>query len=247
MAEVNIVLNGKGGIGKSFVSWVLAQFKKSIFADVKCFDVDPVNASFAKNKALNVTHLNITAESDTEISKRKFDDLFNMVLSSPSDGCFVIDVGASTFMPLISYIHEAGLLKLLTDEGHSVFLHVPIVGGQAFLESVRGLKYIQDIQDFSGRIVIWENEYFGKISSEQLAGKKLLDIAAIKAFSERIAGVVKITYRGTTDTFAGDMGFITSRHLTFSEALESPEIGIISKSRIKRIRDDLFNQISAIQ
>lgn len=246
MSEINIVLIGKGGVGKTFVSWVLAQFKKSVFTDVRCFDVDPVNASFSKIRALNVTRLKITKDSGSEISKRKFDDLFNEILTTQSD-CYVIDIGASTFLPLIAYIHETSLLKILTDEGHSVFLHVPIVGGQAFEETIRGLNAIQKIPDFAGRIVIWENEYFGQITSEQLDGKNLLDIVTIKKFIERIAGVVKIPYLSDSDTFAKDMKEITTQNLTFDEANEFFSKNVMVRSRIQRLRNNLFNQISAIK
>ena len=53
MKQIHFVLQGKGGVGKSFISAILAQFiaKNS---EVMCYDTDPVNQTFAAFKALNV-------------------------------------------------------------------------------------------------------------------------------------------------------------------------------------------------
>jgi CO dehydrogenase nickel-insertion accessory protein CooC1 len=40
---VHLVLQGKGGVGKSFVAAILAQYFKTKTAQVHCLDTDPVN------------------------------------------------------------------------------------------------------------------------------------------------------------------------------------------------------------
>jgi cellulose biosynthesis protein BcsQ len=57
MAKINVVLQGKGGVGKSFIAATLAQYKINKGHEPLCIDTDPVNATFAGYKALNVTRL----------------------------------------------------------------------------------------------------------------------------------------------------------------------------------------------
>jgi CO dehydrogenase nickel-insertion accessory protein CooC1 len=56
---VHLVLQGKGGVGKSFVSAILAQYLRSKSATLHCLDTDPVNATFAQYAQLKAEHVNI--------------------------------------------------------------------------------------------------------------------------------------------------------------------------------------------
>jgi MinD-like ATPase involved in chromosome partitioning or flagellar assembly len=53
--QVHLVLQGKGGVGKSFVSAVLGQYFHARKGALHCFDTDPVNATFAQYH-LNSAH-----------------------------------------------------------------------------------------------------------------------------------------------------------------------------------------------
>lgn len=44
MAKIHMVLQGKGGVGKSFIATVIAQYKRSKGQQPLCIDTDPVNA-----------------------------------------------------------------------------------------------------------------------------------------------------------------------------------------------------------
>ena len=49
-ADVHLVLNGKGGVGKSLVATWLAEFLISHRRTVCCIDGDPVNRSLSQYK-----------------------------------------------------------------------------------------------------------------------------------------------------------------------------------------------------
>jgi CO dehydrogenase nickel-insertion accessory protein CooC1 len=59
MSKIHIILQGKGGVGKSLIAAVLAQYKTSKGQNPLCIDTDPVNATFNGFKALNVQRLQI--------------------------------------------------------------------------------------------------------------------------------------------------------------------------------------------
>ena len=49
-----MILQGKGGVGKSFIAATIAQYKASKGQKPLCIDTDPVNSTFHGYKALTV-------------------------------------------------------------------------------------------------------------------------------------------------------------------------------------------------
>ena len=77
MSTVHLILQGKGGVGKSFIAALLAQYLQERGVAVHCFDADPVNSTLAGFPALNTTKLDLIESSDKgrRINPRRFDDL----------------------------------------------------------------------------------------------------------------------------------------------------------------------------
>ena len=92
MKTVHITLQGKGGIGKSFVSLMLAQYLKQHDPGVLCLDTDPVNATFSSFPALNVCSIALL-ESNNMINERHFDDMMEQILNANCN--VVVDNGAT--------------------------------------------------------------------------------------------------------------------------------------------------------
>lgn len=107
--KVNIVLQGKGGVGKSFIASVMAQYYYSKNKTPLCIDTDPVNATFHGFKALNVKRLDLM--EDDEIDPHKFDSLIDLISKSKTD--VIIDNGASTFVALSHYLISNRIPALL--------------------------------------------------------------------------------------------------------------------------------------
>ena len=73
-ADVHLVLNGKGGVGKSLVATWLAEFLISRGLSVRCIDGDPVNRSLNQYKALGAESLDL-ANDDGLIQRARYDAL----------------------------------------------------------------------------------------------------------------------------------------------------------------------------
>jgi cellulose biosynthesis protein BcsQ len=134
MAKIHMVLQGKGGVGKSFIASItctalLRQEKRYVL----CIDTDPVNATFLGFKKLNVKKLDLM-EGD-EIDPRKFDNLVELISKSKSD--VVIDNGASTFVALSHYLISNHIPALLKEMGHELIVHTVITGGQALIRYIK--------------------------------------------------------------------------------------------------------------
>jgi len=99
--NLHISLNGKGGVGKSYISALLMQYIQDKNGNINGIDTDPSNRTLADIKSLDVMSLELM--QDNQISVAKFDDL-TMYLLELKDKDVVIDVGATTFLPLVNYL-----------------------------------------------------------------------------------------------------------------------------------------------
>jgi adenylylsulfate kinase-like enzyme len=101
--DVHLVLNGQGGVGNSFVATWLAEFLIGRGRSVRCIDGDPVNRSLNQYKALGAESLDLVND-DGLIERARYDALIERFATS---GAFVVDSGATAFLPFWSYILES--------------------------------------------------------------------------------------------------------------------------------------------
>ena len=59
---IHLILQGKGGVGKSVIASWLAEFLISRGRQVRCIDGDPVNRSLSQYKALGAENLDLVNE-----------------------------------------------------------------------------------------------------------------------------------------------------------------------------------------
>lgn len=83
MSNIHLILQGKGGAGKSYVAVLLAQYLQSKNREILCADTDPVNATFTKYASLNVASVKIAENGN--IIQRKFDPLMETILAVDKD------------------------------------------------------------------------------------------------------------------------------------------------------------------
>ena len=106
MKKVHITLQGKGGIGKSFASIVLAQYIKQHDPDVLCLDTDPVNATFSSFPGLHVCSIALLERNNT-INERHFDEMMEQIIKA--DRNVVVDNGAASYVPVHVPDRERGV------------------------------------------------------------------------------------------------------------------------------------------
>lgn len=235
MAKIHITMQGKGGVGKSFVSATTAQYKFNKAQSPLCIDTDPINATFHGFKSLKVERLNIM-EGD-EINPRHFDVLIEKIANTQDD--VIIDNGASSFVPLSHYLITNQVPTLLKGLGHELIIHTVITGGQALLDTINGFAQLVNQFPEDVRYVVWLNPYWGKIESE---GKSFEQLKVYKETKDRIAAIINIPHL-KEETFGHDLSNMLQQKITFNEAIDSPERNIMTRQRLKLIRDQLFSQI----
>jgi hypothetical protein len=234
---IHLSLQGKGGVGKSLVASILAQYFQARDKKIHCIDTDPVNRTLFQYTALNVTRLELLR--DGSIDARGFDTLMELLLTD--DTTFVVDNGASTFIPLWNYMLENSVLDVLSAAGKRLYVHTVITGGQALLDTLLGFKSLAG-STADQNIIVWLNEYFGRIERD---GKKFEEMSAYRESKDKIFGFVHLPKRNQ-DTFGRDLEEAISQKLTLGEAIKDGPFSIMSKQHLKMMQRDWFEQLDRL-
>ena len=144
------------------------------------------------------------------------------------------------FRLLMNYMAENDTANALAEEGVRLVFHVPLDGGQALTECVKGLDKI--LEKHNADVIVWLNEHNGKI---ELKGKTFKEFSVYKANQERILGIVKIESLAA-DTYGKDITTMTEMNLTFEEVKVSPEFRFAEKRRLNMVKESIFSQLDAI-
>ena len=235
MAKVHIILQGKGGVGKSVSAAILAQYSTEKGNDPTCIDTDPVNATFHGYKALNVKRLQIM-EAD-EINPRSFDTLVEMIAEAKGD--VIIDNGASSFVPLSHFLISNQVPARLAEMGHELVVHTVVTGGQALLDTVSGFNQL--VSQFPGEalFVVWLNPFWGPIEHE---GKGFEQMKAYTTNKARVSALIQLPAL-KKETYGRDLGDMLQERLTFNEAIAQESLTIMTRQRLKIIKGQIYSQL----
>ena len=230
-----MVLQGKGGVGKSLIAAILAQYNVSKGKQPLCIDTDPVNATFHGFKALNVKRLQIM--DGDEINPRHFDSLVELIAPSAVD--VIIDNGASSFVPLSHYLISNQVPALLQEMGHELVVHTVITGSQALTDTVNGFAQLATQFPAESSFIVWLNPYWGAIEYE---GKSFEQMKAYINNKSRVTAIIKMPTL-KEETYGRDLADMLQEHLTFDEALANSALTIMTRQRLKIVKSALFAQL----
>lgn len=242
MNNIHLILQGKGGVGKSLIAVLLAQYLQSKGEKIICADTDPVNKTFTMYPSLDVAHIEIAEKGN--VIQAKFDNLMNMILENDSD--FIVDNGASTFMPLTRYLAENDVYQVMSESGKKIYIHSVLTGGQALNDTYNGFADLLSKVNQFAKIVVWENEFWGKVlyeGSHRITSTKLYKEADK---DKKIAGIVNIVDRSQSDTFVGDMKKMTSKNMTLNDVMNSTEFTLWEKNRLKKLVEAVFAELDKV-
>jgi hypothetical protein len=223
MALINMTLQGKGGVGKSYVASLLAQYYSKNCVLPLCFDTDPVNKTFAGFTAFSVESVRLGENAD-EVNPRYFDPLLERIIQADADAAVVIDNGSATFLPLLNYMYENDAIRLMQESGHDVRIHSVLTGGQAMADTLKGLAATFD-RFPTVQVVVWLNEYFGPVAKLFLSSRLYTD------HEGQIHGLVHLP-DVRRETFGHDIETMLKARQTFDEAVVSPEVNLMARQRL---------------
>jgi hypothetical protein len=235
---VHLVLQGKGGIGKSVIASWLAEYLIKRGKKVRCIDGDPVNRSLTQYKYLNVEKLDLINEEGL-IVRARYDDLLQRFATE--DGVFVLDSGATAFLPLWSYLVESEVIRVLKDMDRPVFVHCVVSGGEMLSDSLLGFDTLASSTP-DRNMIVWINEYFGPVKRD---GKSFDQMNVFQKHADKVLGAIGIPQR-SPDTFGATLLLMREKKLTFEEATHSEQFMLAQKSRLQIVQRDLFEQLDRL-
>lgn len=237
MHTVHCVLQGKGGVGKSFVSTLLAQYLMSREQPVLCIDTDPINATFTTYNALTAQHLRLM--HDETFDYEAFDALLMRLLDAQSP--VVIDNGAASFGAMVAALADNAAATLLAEHGKALLLHSVIAGADNLADTVHGFDHTAERLPAPTPIIVWLNAYHGPVRH---AGKGFEQMQAYERHQGRIQGVVHLHKH--KPHFEADLHLMLQHRLTFDQTMTSAAFNVLQKSRLKRLQTAYFNQLAVV-
>jgi len=236
--SVHFVLQGKGGIGKTLVSSWLAQWIEERFPKtLEAYDTDQENTTFANYKALNVKLIDVM-NPDRTINRKMFDSMLLEVFASKKN--IVIDNGANTFSPLMSYLMENDFIDLMLESGKRVYIHTIIGGGDNLKDTTAG--FVSLAKQTNCPMIIWLNENASWGTTENF-----IESETFTENSANVRGVVLLQGRNS-DTFGDDIRRMNKARLTLKEVMASEtEFNILEKSRLGSVVRDVFGKLDEVE
>ena len=237
--NLHISLNGKGGVGKSYISALLMQYIQDKKGSIVGVDTDANNRTLADIKSLDVMSLELM--QDNQISVAKFDDL-TMYLLELKDKDVVMDAGATTFLPLVNYLLESDIINLILSNQYNIVLHIPVVGGEAMSDTLNGLEQLIEAFKGSCTYIVWANEHFGKLTDKD--GKHFEEMEAYTKNKKHIHGLVYLPKNPELITLAIEK--MKKSKATFDDILKDASFNILDKSRIGIVKKDIWGKLDLV-
>jgi DNA polymerase III delta prime subunit len=236
--SAHFILQGKGGVGKSLVASLLAQYLVDQKRLESCFDTDPVNGSLQTIPALKAQPIALLA--DDTLNVQAVDRLVEAIVQAKAD--IVVDNGAASFLPFSRYLVENDIPTVLREHATTMVLHTVVTGGGNGMDTLKGLDAL--VRHFApgAEIVVWINEFFGAARFEGT------DFETTNVYREHRAHIRGLVHLRKLDPvmFAPNLARMLERHMTFTEAAVSSEFMLMEKSRLFRIKSEIWNQLTTV-
>ncbi|EDC2614140.1 hypothetical protein GAD39_17940 [Salmonella enterica] len=239
--QVHIILQGKGGCGKSLVGTILAQyFKLHKGRNIEAFDLDQVNTTLSQYKNLDVKHIRITEKDNiNEINQRLLDGFIQAIIESDAE-TIIVDTGSNTFLNLLDYLIQNQIFDLFYSFQITPVIHTVIVGSGDYNDTLHGAKTI--IENLSVPVVVWVNEYYGEVierlQSSEISSDKYTHANTIAAFM--------LLPKLNTKLQGKDLEIFITNRLTIPEIETCKDLSLVAKIRVRKIFADYFNDLDKI-
>jgi len=233
--NVFFTMQGKGGIGNTYVSYLLAQYLAENKEKPLCIDTDQVTHSLASYKALNVKVVDLF--ENNRIKARKFDKIIDLIMESETD-C-IIDVGSSNFTETTAYLLENEIFKYLHENDLQTYINMSLVGGKETDDTLKVMAYVFQHYSEYTKSFIWVNPHFAPID---LGGKTITNVGVYKNNIETIQGVIHLPEKSETEE--EDILELTKSNLTFDEYINNSSVGRMPAQRAKNIKRKTWDAIT---
>jgi cellulose biosynthesis protein BcsQ len=233
-----MAMGAKGGIGKSFIAALMAQYLIDNVVDCKpiCIDLDFKNKTFSRYAGLDVNLLDV--ESNGDIDKSKFDVFINRIDSANPDDIMIVDTGSNIYLALTDYLNSNAVLDLLVDMGNTIVMHVPVMSGADMFPTLNTLNELARFTPSAVKVAVWINQKNGRV---EYNGKTFEESETYEELQSRISTVCYIPlWRPDMQV---NVVAMLEEAITFKAALQSPSYDLMGRQRLKMAQRYLYTAI----
>lgn len=255
---VHIVLQGKGGAGKSFCAILMAQFFRSeIDSKTLLLDLDPLNPSLFSMKGLKAEQMDLIDKETDDIDTTKWDEVIQKLYSTKANN-IIIDTGTNSFIPFISYMKTNAVISMLDGLGIDVVFHFVIMGGQSQDDCTKltaefAIQILAahedmnpDFYDDFKPLVIWLNPIPSKLAWDN-PENSFYETPEYQSMKWVVKAVINLPYYQAKNHMPLHEQIVKmlKNHQTFDEyyASCSDDINIVFKHRMNMAQKTIFNHI----
>jgi hypothetical protein len=221
--QFNAIINGKGGVGKSFFTVNFVQYLKDQDITHIAVDTDNENSTL---KRFHPEALFLDIEDPTEI-----DSVFAMLGKSD---LVIMDCRAASTDIFLDYFDEVRIFDLLKSVDASLNLIMPVNHETDSLEQIRN---ISDRLNHNARYLIVKNEALsGRFANYEQSNTRtrLLEELAAK----------EITMPKLYDWLVADL----NRHdMTISAAIKNPAFDFFNKQRLQNWQHGFYDELESVR
>ena len=235
MRKLHFTLGDKGGIGKSFIAALMAQYIRENVVDVKpiCIDMDMKNRTLSRYSELGVELIDVRTEGD--IDRSKFDLMVNRIDNAGEDDVIIVDVGGNIYISLTDYMRVNEAYEMIAARGVEILLHVPIVGGGDMFPTLKTLDEVVANTPSDVMIAVWINQKNGKVEYQ---GKVFEESDRFLDYQDRIRNVTYIPlWRPDMQV---NVAAMLEEAVTFEKALDMGMFDLMSRQRLTMAKRYLY-------
>lgn len=236
VGDLHIVMTAKGGVGKTFITSLVAQWAISNGKPMRVLDMDQSNAMLAPLAELSAEFVPLMEEK--RFVSEKFDAVIRRIMRS--DETFLVDVGASTFHDVWAWMHENDIIEVLKHDGRRVVIHSVVTGG---IELTHTLGSFDEVCHFcpERQVVVWLNPFLGKI---QLQGTEFEAMRVYRQNEHKVLTVA--TFPLAKEAVAKEVRDLGIMGKTLLDIESNDSLDFLSKHRLTRYRTEVFEKIATV-
>ena len=227
--KIHLAYNPKGGVGKSFFLRAFVQYLLDRDYSFTVFDTDRNNPDVYRCYK-NIIPIKLAIFSEAT----KYEDAANNIFNNAIDLTTLVNLPAQVYEPLKLWIYNNELLEVGKEVGVRFhFWHVTDAGYDSLQLLKKTLKLYQHHVDYTvvknyGRATDFE----AMESDTEL--QELLEQYAVPTIA--LPCFIGSTLRNTID----------AQSLSFGEALNNKELGVIQKQRIRKFLRESYHELDAV-
>jgi hypothetical protein len=223
MTDLHLFGGEKGGVGKSLVARTAIQYHLDNNLDFICFDTDRSNPDIYRiyGKILDC-QLGIFSEGE------RYEDTANAIFNAALQQRVLVNLPAQVLIPVKEWFAKNDLLEIASEAGITFWFWFVSDGGFDSLNLLR--KTVEHFQE-GVRYVVIKN--YGKCDEWEAFDQDKLLQKLLKKHHAQVLDYPK---------FLGSVvrNRLDAESLTFNEALEHPDFGLIEKQRVRKFLRETY-------